>query len=86
MDVGSSGALLETLREALARGMPLEAALPAFTANPAKLLRLARKGVIATGHDADLAVLDEQHRADTVVVRGEIHVKDRTCIRRGTFE
>ena len=44
MDVGSSGALLETLREALARGLPLEAALPAFTANPAKLLRLARKG------------------------------------------
>lgn len=86
MDVGSSGALLETLREALARGLPLEAALPALTANPAKLLRLARKGVVATGHDADLAVLDEQHRADTVVVRGEIHVKDRTCIRRGTFE
>lgn len=86
MDVGSSGALLETLREALVRGLPLEVALPAFTANPAKLLRLARKGVIATGNDADLVVLDEQHRAETVVVRGEIHVKDRTCIRRGTFE
>jgi hypothetical protein len=31
-------------------------------------------------------VLDEQARADTVVVRGEIHVMDRTCVRRGTFE
>jgi beta-aspartyl-dipeptidase (metallo-type) len=86
MDVGSSGALLETLRAALARGLSLEAVLPALTANPAKLLRLARKGLIAAGNDADLVVLDEQHRADTVVVRGEIHVKDRTCIRRGTFE
>jgi beta-aspartyl-dipeptidase (metallo-type) len=86
MDVGSSGALLETLREALARGLSLEAALPAFTANPAKLLRLARKGALAAGNDADLVVLDDQRRADTVVVRGEIHVKDRTCIRRGTFE
>jgi beta-aspartyl-dipeptidase (metallo-type) len=86
MDVGSSGALLETLREALARGLSLEAALPAFTANPAKLLRLARKGSLAVGHDADLVVLDEQGHADTVVVRGEIHVMDRTCIRRGTFE
>jgi beta-aspartyl-dipeptidase (metallo-type) len=86
MDVGSSGALLETLRAALARGLALEAVLPALTVNPAKLLRLARKGVLAAGNDADLLVLDEQLRADTVVVRGEIHVKDRTCIRRGTFE
>ena len=86
MDVGSSGALLETLREALARGLSLEAALPAFTANPAKLLRLTRKGALAVGHDADLVVLDESHRADTVVVRGEIHVIDRTCVRRGAFE
>ena len=54
--------------------------------NPAKLLRLARKGTLAIGHDADLVVLDEQTRADTVVVRGEIHVMDRTCVRRGTFE
>ena len=86
MDVGSSGALLETLREALARGLSLEAVLPAFTTNPAKLLRLARKGTVVAGHDADLVVLDESHRADIVVVRGEIHVIDRTCIRRGTFE
>lgn len=86
MDVGSSGALLDTLREALARGLSLEAALPAFTANPAKLLRLARKGMLAAGNDADLVVLDDQGQADTVVVRGEIHVMNRTCIRRGTFE
>ena len=86
MDVGSSGALLETLREATVRGLSLEAALPAFTANPARLLRLARKGSLASGHDADLVVLDEQGHADTVVVRGEIHVIDRTCVRRGTFE
>jgi beta-aspartyl-dipeptidase (metallo-type) len=86
MDVGSSGALLETLRDAMARGLSLEAALPAFTANPAKLLRLARKGSLAVDHDADLVVLDEQGHADTVVVRGEIHVIDRTCVRRGTFE
>jgi beta-aspartyl-dipeptidase (metallo-type) len=86
MDVGSSGALLETLREALARGLSLEAALPAFTTNPAKLLRLTRKGSLAAGNDADLVVLDEHGHAETVVVQGEIHVKDRTLIRRGTFE
>ncbi len=86
MDVGSSGALLEALREALARGLSLEAALPALTTNPARLLRLSRKGSLAADNDADLIVLDEQGDADTVVIRGEIHVKDRTLIRRGAFE
>ena len=87
MDVGSAGALLATLREALARGIALEAVLPAFTSNPAKLLRLARKGTIAAGNDADLVVLDDARaRVQTVLVRGEIHVQDGTPVQRGTFE
>jgi beta-aspartyl-dipeptidase (metallo-type) len=86
MDVGSAGALLETLRDALARGMTLEGMLPAVTSNPARLLRLSRKGTIAVGNDADLVVLDEQHRVETVLVCGEIHVQDRTALQRGTFE
>ncbi len=86
MDVGSAGALLETLRDALARGLKFEAALPAFTSNPARLLRLTRKGTLAVGNDADLVVLDEQHRVHTVLVRGEIHVRDSIAVRRGTFE
>jgi beta-aspartyl-dipeptidase (metallo-type) len=49
MDVGSAGALLATLRQLVAAGMPLETALPAFTTNPAHLLRLAGKGGIVTG-------------------------------------
>ncbi len=86
MDVGSPGAMLETLREALARGLTLEAILPAMTGNPAKLLRLRNKGTIAVGNDADLIVLDEQQRADTVLVRGETHVQDREAVQLGTFE
>jgi beta-aspartyl-dipeptidase (metallo-type) len=86
MDVGSAGALLATLREALARGMKLEAALPAFTANPARLLRLARKGTLAAGNDADIVILDEQQRVQTVLVRGKIHVEGGTAVQRGTFE
>ena len=86
MDVGSAGALLATLREALARGMALEAALPAFTSNPARLLRLARKGTLATGNDADIVILDEQQRVQIVLVRGKIHVENGTAVQRGTFE
>jgi beta-aspartyl-dipeptidase (metallo-type) len=86
MDVGSTGAMLETLRAALARGLRLEAILPAMTWNPAKLLRLEHKGTIAVGNDADLVVLDDERRADTVLVRGETHVQDRAAVQLGTFE
>lgn len=86
MDVGSAGALLAALRELLVRGLPLEQALPAFTSNPARLLRLAGKGVVAVGADADLVALDATGGARTVIIRGTVHVRDGTVIRRGTFE
>jgi beta-aspartyl-dipeptidase (metallo-type) len=86
MDVGSAGALLATLAEVLARGLPLAAALPAFTSNPARLLRLAGKGRIAAGADADLVALDATGAARTVIIRGELHVRDGAAVRHGTFE
>ena len=86
MDVGSAGALLKTLGEAMARGLALETVLPAVTSNPAKLLRLNRKGIVAPGNDADLLVLDTSGNVHTLLVRGEIHVRDGAPILRGTFE
>jgi beta-aspartyl-dipeptidase (metallo-type) len=86
MDTGSAGALLQTLRDLLAAGMALEKALPAFTSNPAHLLRLDAKGRIAVGADADLVVLDATGNAQTVIILGEVHVQGGVAIRRGTFE
>jgi beta-aspartyl-dipeptidase (metallo-type) len=86
MDVGSAGSLLATLRAALQRDLALDAVLPAFTSNPARLLRLATKGAVAVGYDADLVVLDSDGRADTVFVRGVLHVQDGQAVQRGTFE
>jgi beta-aspartyl-dipeptidase (metallo-type) len=86
MDVGSAGALLATVREAIERGLALETVLPAVTSNPAKLLRLSRKGMVAAGNDADLVLLDAQGAAHTVLVRGQIHVRDGAPVLRGTFE
>jgi beta-aspartyl-dipeptidase (metallo-type) len=86
MDVGSAGELLKTLRELLDGGLSLEQALPAFTSNPARLLRLAGKGEIAVGADADLVALDAAGLADTVIIRGAVHVRDGRAVRRGTFE
>jgi beta-aspartyl-dipeptidase (metallo-type) len=86
MDVGSAGALLATLRDVAARGMPLEEALPAFTSNPARLLRLQGKGTIAVGADADLVALDATGGARTVIIGGQVHVLDGAVVRRGTFD
>jgi beta-aspartyl-dipeptidase (metallo-type) len=86
MDVGDSGALLATLAAAEAAGLALTDALPAFTTNPAGVLRLAGKGAIAAGMDADLVALDATGAARTVIIRGEVHRRDGTAVRRGTFE
>ena len=86
MGVGESGALLATLNELLRRGMPLARALPAFTRNPARLLRLAGKGEIATGADADLVALDAEGGASDVWIGGVVHVRAGGIQRRGIFE
>ena len=86
MDVGAPGALLATLNELLARGLSLPQALPAFTSNPARLLRLAGKGRIQVGAVADLVALDVAGNAHTVIARGVVHVGDGKIMRRGMFE
>ena len=86
MDVGHSGAMADTLKTLLARGLPLERALPAFTANPAALLRLPGKGRIGTGFDADLLTLDGAGQVRHLLARGAWHVRDGACVRRGMFE
>jgi beta-aspartyl-dipeptidase (metallo-type) len=77
---------VEALGEMLARGHDLEQVLPPFTSNVARLLRLPRKGRLAAGMDADLAVLDEAGRPADVMALGRWHVTDRIPVVRGTFE
>ncbi len=86
MDIGAPGALLDSVRELLQRGRGLNEVLPAFTSNPARLLRLRRKGRIAVGNDADLLVLDHQLQLKDVMARGVWHLRDGESVRRGSFE
>ncbi|KRD77360.1 beta-aspartyl-peptidase [Lysobacter sp. Root983] len=86
MDVGESGALLDSLNAVLARGVALERALPAYTLNPARLLRLDRKGRIEVGADADLVALDSRGAAHDVFIGGTAHVRDGALLRHGQFE
>jgi beta-aspartyl-dipeptidase (metallo-type) len=85
-DVGSPSACGEALRVLLGRGQPLERVLPAFTANPARLLGLHRKGHLRAGADADLVVLDAKGAVADVMARGRWHVRDGRAVVRGVFE
>ncbi len=40
--------------------IPLEIALRAITSNPARILKLDKKGKIEIGADADLCILDKE--------------------------
>jgi beta-aspartyl-dipeptidase (metallo-type) len=86
LDVGRPTSLLATLGALLACGQPLERVLPAFTANPARLFRLPRKGHLAAGGDADLVVLGPDGTAAEVMARGRWHVRRGLPVIRGTFE
>ncbi len=86
MAVGEPAAVGTTLGQLLAAGQPLERVLPAFTANPARLLMLPRKGRLAPGADADLVVLDEAGGVAEVMARGRWHVQGGRAVIRGTFE
>ncbi len=86
MEVGAPHALAITLEALLRAGVPLARVLPAFTANPARLLRLARKGHLAVGADADLVVLNSQGGIQDVMARGRWHVRRGTPVVVGGFE
>jgi beta-aspartyl-dipeptidase (metallo-type) len=86
MDVGDPGALAATLRELLDSGVALEQALPPFTSNVSRLLRLPGKGTIVAGNDADLVVLGAAGDIAQVMINGRWHVRDATPVIHGTFE
>jgi beta-aspartyl-dipeptidase (metallo-type) len=86
MEIGSPAAIGGALRAVLARGQPLERVLPAFTSNPARLLRLHRKGRLNPGADADLVVLGPDGDPADMMARGRWHVRDGRAVVRGPFE
>ncbi len=86
IDVGQPSSVAETLKLLLAGGQPLERMLPAFTSNPARLLRLAHKGRLIPGADADLVVLTAEGGVADVMARGRWYVQDGKAVVRGALE
>lgn len=86
MDVGRPSELLRTLRALFDMGRPLADVLPVFTRNPADVLRLAAKGRIGPGADADLLVFGSGLRLDAVMARGKWMVRSGAPCVTGVFE
>jgi beta-aspartyl-dipeptidase (metallo-type) len=86
MEIGSPDILAVTLGALLERGLALERVLPAFTSNPARLLRLHDKGNIRVGADADLVVLADDTSVRHVMARGRWHVLDSQLMIKPTIQ
>jgi beta-aspartyl-dipeptidase (metallo-type) len=76
----------ETSEAVRDEGLDLEHALATVTLNPARILRLAGKGSIALGKDADLVLIDENLEIRTVMANGTVLMEDGEIIKKGTFE
>ena len=69
------------------QGYKIEEALPFFTTNVAKGLRIDHeKGSIETGKDADLLMISNDHRLELVMNRGKIMMRDGKIEYNGTYE
>ncbi len=65
-------------------GLQMEDVIPLVTANPARVLKLPRKGIIEPGADADLLILDSKTLdIRDVFAKGKLMVREgqlRTCL------
>ncbi len=87
LDVGTCSSLLVMLREACIRdSLPLECVLAPISANPARILKLSRKGRLEPGADADIVIMNEGFVPATVIARGAIMVLEGKPVKLGTFE
>ena len=86
MGFASCSALTDCFKTLLDNGLSEETILPLMTSNVARLLRLHGKGSIVAGQDADLVVLDQNNRIDSVMARGLWQVKNTEQLVSGLFE
>lgn len=86
--IGKVNSLYREVRDAvLNEEIPLETALQTITSNPARVLKLKDKGILAEGLHADLVLLDKENlNIDSVIALGQVMVQDGKAIIKGTFE
>ena len=76
----------ELARMVQAEGIPLETALAPLTSTPARIYKLSKKGALKTGNDADVMLLDDDLKVDTVLTKGRVLVQAKKPVVRGRLE
>jgi len=86
--IASLNAVFDKLRHMVKEhGLGLEDALPFMTTNVADGLNLSgTKGKLASGHDADLLIVDEDLEIRTFIARGTVLKQDGNIVARFPFE
>lgn len=88
LKIGRVSTLFQEVRDAvISEEVPLETALRVITQNPASILKLTQKGIVAEGKDADLVLLNKaDFTIHTVIALGKVIVESGVAIVKGTFE
>lgn len=88
IDVGKVTSLYESVRDSIIKDkVDIAKAIAVITENPAKIYGLSAKGKIAEGKDADLVIADKSSlEIETVIAKGQIMIKDKAILVKGTFE
>jgi beta-aspartyl-dipeptidase (metallo-type) len=87
LSVGRVTSLFDEVRDAVMQdGVSFDAALKVVTSSPADLMKLAHKGRIEPGRDADIVLLRPEGLAiDTVVARGRVLMQGRSLLPSSSF-
>lgn len=87
LQVAKVRSLFDDVRNAITtENIPIELALQVVTSNPARNLKLNNKGRIQKGKDADIVLLDRDFEIDTVITRGQVMIRNKEVMVKGTFE
>ncbi|MDW7675394.1 MAG: beta-aspartyl-peptidase [Bacillota bacterium] len=81
--------LFDDMRDCvIERKIDITSVFKTATVNVAKFLKMyPKKGTIKVGSDADILILDKKTlKIDTVIIGGEIFMKDAKVIKKGKFE
>jgi len=69
---GSTLTLDKAIRVLYEMGFPINKIIQMMSANPARILRLSRKGILRVGYDADIVVLNQNFDVTLTIVEGDI--------------
>ena len=88
LQIGKVSSLYREVKDAIVKeNVAIEDALRVITQNPATILKLYRKGMIAEGKDADIVLLNKKTlEIETVIALGKVMVENGQAIIKGTFE